>query len=79
MTKESPQARARREAVRRAGGGEAATPEAVEPPPVPQRAVMSRYLFRAPPELWHRTQEKAYAEGETVSDVLRRAMRDYVA
>lgn len=33
---------------------------------------------RVPDEEWHPAQKKAKAEGETVTDVVRRALRDYV-
>lgn len=33
---------------------------------------------RVPDSEWHPAQKKAKAEGETVTDVLRRALRDYV-
>ena len=35
--------------------------------------------FRAPDEEWDPAKERAAEEGETVTDVLRRALREYVA
>lgn len=45
---------------------------------VPNKPKTTIRGVRVPDEEWHPAQAKAKAEGETVTDVVRRALREYV-
>lgn len=45
---------------------------------VPNKPKTPLRAFRVADDLWHAAQERAAEEGETVSDVLRRALAAYV-
>lgn len=47
-------------------------------PPVPNKPVTPKHGVRVPDDLWQAVKVKAKAQGETVTEVILRALRSYL-